>query len=125
MVVAKSIEIDAAHFLPNYEGKCRDLHGHRWKIELAVEGEVGEVSGMVIDFTDLKRFLDFIKERLDHHLINDIIPNPTAENICLYVESELIKDDWGFNPDMWKWIRVWETRDSVAELRHASTGMTS
>ena len=118
MIVAKSIEIDAAHFLPNYEGKCRDLHGHRWKIELAVEGEVDEKSGMVIDFVDLKSFLDFIREQLDHHLINDIIPNPTAENICFYVRDQLLvgawwQDSYGFHLG---WIRVWETSDSYALL---------
>ena len=118
MIVAKSIEIDAAHFLPNYEGKCRDLHGHRWRIELAVEGIVNEDTGMVIDFVDLKRFLDYIKEQLDHHLINDIIPNPTAENICFWIRDELLNDDWGFNPSGWKWIKIWETPDSYALLEN-------
>ena len=116
MIVSKSMEIDAAHFLPNYEGKCRRLHGHRWKIELAVEGSVDEYTGMVIDFVDLRRFLDYIKEQLDHRLVNDIIPNPTAENICLYISDKLFDDNWGFNPRSWKWIRVWETGDSYAQL---------
>ena len=64
----------------------------------------------------MSRFLDYIKEQLDHSLINDIIPNPTAENICSYIKEELLRDDWGFSPSMLKWIKIWETRDSYALL---------
>ena len=116
MIVAKSIEFDAAHFLPNYPGKCVNMHGHRFLIELGVSGQVDEVTGMVIDFTVLKMFLVQIKENLDHHLLNDVIPNPTAENICRYVKYKYYEQDWGFGDVKLDFIRVWETEDSYAEV---------
>ena len=116
MIVSKSMTFDAAHFLPFYKGKCSNLHGHSWTIEFAVKGEVDKQTGMVIDFTDIKSFLDCVKEELDHTLLNDIIPNPTAENICYYIKDRLESDDWGLGPVKLAWIKVWETSDSMAEL---------
>lgn len=118
MIVAKKVSFDAAHYLPNYEGKCRNLHGHRWVVELAVKGEVNSSTGMVIDFTELNRFLEQkVIERFDHKLVNDEIENPTAENT-----AGRIKLSW----DLWSeenclaiqlaWIKVWETEDSMAML---------
>ena len=116
MIVAKSISFDAAHFLPGYNGKCSQLHGHNWKIEFGVEGEVNKKTGMVVDFKDLKSFLSFIEDKLDHTLLNDTITNPTAENLCNFIKDEFIGDDWGLGPSRLKWIKVWETPDSVAVL---------
>ncbi len=115
MTVVKSISFDAAHFLPDYKGKCSNTHGHHWIVELAIEGEVNKNTGMVIDFALLNGFLKHIEDQLDHTLINDTIPNPTAENICLFVADELRGDDWGFAPN-WKFIKVWETENSYALL---------
>jgi 6-pyruvoyltetrahydropterin/6-carboxytetrahydropterin synthase len=118
MIVAKRVEIDAAHFLPGYDGKCANLHGHRWIIEIGIKGYVDEKTGMVVDFTLLKAFLDTIKEKLDHHLINDIIPNPTAENLCMWVRYQKgLESIENWNPPRnIAFIRVWETEDSYAEL---------
>lgn len=64
---------DSAHFLSGYEGKCANLHGHRWKIEVtAAEEELqaaGQCRGMVIDFGDLKKTLRDIADSFDHSLI--------------------------------------------------------
>ena len=116
MLVAKKVSFDAAHFLPGYPGKCSQMHGHHWVVELAVEGEVDLDSGMVIDFTELNRFLkEKVEDRFDHTLVNDTIENPTAENIATRV-----KLSW----DIWReenclevklaWVKVWETEDSYA-----------
>lgn len=59
---------DAAHFLARYDGKCRNLHGHRWRVQIEVAGEELE-DGMVVDFTDLKKHLKEMTEHLDHCLI--------------------------------------------------------
>ena len=116
MIVAKSMEFCAAHYLPNYEGKCSQMHGHTWKVELAVKGEVDEETGMVVDFTEIKAFLDGVKDKFDHTLLNDIIPNPTAENICLWIKDEL--GSMGkIGGNIWlelAWIKVWEAADSYA-----------
>ena len=117
--VVKRVSFDAAHFLPGYRGKCANMHGHHWDIEVGVEGEINPETGMVIDFGELGELLKLkVVERFDHQLINDIIENPTAENI-----AARIKLSW----DIWReenclpiklaFIRVWETEDSYAEVR--------
>ncbi|WP_339060327.1 6-carboxytetrahydropterin synthase QueD [Tepidibacillus marianensis] len=64
---------DSAHFLANYEGKCGNIHGHRWKVEIEVQSEAlvsgGQLDGMVIDFGFLKRDLKSIVDYYDHSLI--------------------------------------------------------
>lgn len=82
---------DSAHFLPNYKGKCKKLHGHTYQVIVKVAGEVKD--GMVIDFSILKKELSKVINKLDHTLLNNIIENPTAENIAWYIKSELLKSD--------------------------------
>ena len=116
MLVSKKMSFDAAHFLPNYPGKCANMHGHHWTVELGVSGEVDPNTGMVIDFAILGGLLGTLKNKLDHTLLNDTVPNPTAENICLYVkawEADTLADE-GLEVEF---IRVWETPDSLAELK--------
>lgn len=68
-----SAEFDSAHFLSGYNGKCSNLHGHRWKIEVqASEKELqktGQCRGMVIDFGDLKKAVRKIADHFDHALL--------------------------------------------------------
>lgn len=111
--VVKRVEIEAAHFLPNYVGKCSSLHGHRWTIEVGVTGEPDPVSGMVVDFGILSEFLEKeVVAKLDHHLINEVIPNPTAENLCEWILNQMEKIKF-----LITLVRVWETGDSYAEIR--------
>lgn len=100
-------EIDSAHFLENYEGKCKNIHGHRWKIEFFITGEI-LTNGMLIDFSELKA----IARNLDHILINNIIKQPTAENIASYIQKK-VKEK---NPNLKVKIRVWETPKCYAEV---------
>ncbi|MBU3106898.1 6-carboxytetrahydropterin synthase QueD [Clostridium gasigenes] len=64
---------DSAHFLSNYEGKCGNIHGHRWKVEIEVQSETlvkgGQLDGMVIDFGDLKKDVKSMADYYDHALI--------------------------------------------------------
>ena len=82
-----------AHFLRQYKGKCENLHGHNWKIRAAFSGTKLAADGMLIDFTEVKAKLDEILARLDHKLLNEIMPfdktNPTAENIAVFIFNEL------------------------------------
>ncbi len=66
--------IDSAHYLPGH-GKCGRVHGHTYKIEVVVEGEVRE-NGMVIDFYDLKKGIKETLQEYDHTLLNDILDFP-------------------------------------------------
>ena len=64
---------DSAHFLAQYEGKCRNIHGHRWTIKVEIYGEDlqenGSCRGMLVDFGDLKKYLKELADYYDHALI--------------------------------------------------------
>jgi len=64
---------DSAHFLAKYEGKCSNIHGHRWKVEIEVQSETlvneGQLDGMVVDFGDFKKDVKAIVDSYDHALI--------------------------------------------------------
>lgn len=118
--VVKRITVDAAHFLPNYDGPCKNLHGHRWLIELGVRGDPNPSTGMVVDFTNLNCFLKGgIHATLDHSLVNDTISNPTAENIVHWILKQVRyhrKEVLGSSENTLALIRVWETENSYAEI---------
>jgi 6-pyruvoyltetrahydropterin/6-carboxytetrahydropterin synthase len=76
---------DAAHFLPKYEGKCRNLHGHRWEVEVVLESEKLDQQGMVADFSLIKKTVD----GLDHCLLNDTFTNPTAELLVKWLFEKI------------------------------------
>jgi len=111
--VCKTFRFDAAHYLPNYEGKCKRMHGHTWTLEVEVSGDVKE-DGMVVDFAKLK---DVVNHRaisfLDHTLLNDLVPTPTCENILSWIWENL--EDW-VEPAKLTRLRLYETPDSFAEL---------
>lgn len=82
----------SAHQLRGYKGKCENLHGHNWKVELTVTGDELNEIGLLIDFHDLKRVLGEVLDRLDHKNINEVQPfnreNPSSENIARYIALE-------------------------------------
>jgi 6-pyruvoyltetrahydropterin/6-carboxytetrahydropterin synthase len=91
--LAKDFRFEAAHFLPNVpEGhKCRRIHGHSFKGEIAVRGPVDPRLGWVIDFADLKKAVDPIVGELDHYLLNEIpgLENPTSELLAIWLWRRL------------------------------------
>ncbi len=105
----------SAHNLRNYKGKCEDLHGHNWKVEVAVSSLELNKTGMVVDFKDLKKYLKAVMEELDHKNLNDIEPfttiNPTSENIAKYVYDEIAAADSSLRM---QYVTVWETDTSEA-----------
>jgi 6-pyruvoyltetrahydropterin/6-carboxytetrahydropterin synthase len=86
---------EAAHFLRGYQGKCENVHGHRYKVVVKIEASKLNKIGLAYDFTDLKRHLNAILERYDHTCLNDVKPydkiNPSAENIAATIFKELKK----------------------------------
>jgi 6-pyruvoyltetrahydropterin/6-carboxytetrahydropterin synthase len=78
--------IDCAHLLPGHP-KCGQLHGHTYKVEVVVEGEVKE--GMVLDFADLKGRVRVVLARYDHRHLNDFMDLPTVESICERLATEV------------------------------------
>jgi 6-pyruvoyltetrahydropterin/6-carboxytetrahydropterin synthase len=113
MMAAKRMSFDAAHYLPDYNGKCANLHGHRWTVEVGVEDFVDPETGMVVDFGWIKAFLQSVCDQLDHRTLNDFIANPTAENIARFVAWQWSREPWsrGESAEL-KFVKIWETPDS-------------
>ena len=89
MLVTKEFTFDSAHFLPNYYGQCERLHGHTYRLQVTVEGEVRE-KGLVIDFVVLKKIVKKqVLDKLDHQLINDVIEISSCENIVQWIWGQL------------------------------------
>ncbi len=89
MLVSSRFHFDAAHNLIRYHGKCEKLHGHRYHLEVAVKGE-RDAEGMVLDFNILKKKVKtHVLDKLDHAYINEIIEQPSAENIAVWIWERL------------------------------------
>ncbi len=112
-----SIKIESyfssAHFLRVYKGKCEELHGHNWKVEVSIEAEKLDKAGMILDFQDLKAALNRVLEKLDHKCLNNIVyfkkVNPTSENIAQYIYKSLKLEVKSL-----KLVTVWESHNSCA-----------
>jgi 6-pyruvoyltetrahydropterin/6-carboxytetrahydropterin synthase len=116
MLVSREFSFDSAHFLPDYHGKCEQLHGHTYKLQVTLEGEV-QKNGMVVDFVKLKEVVsDEILSQLDHKLLNDIIKNPSAENTVIWIWERLSKLKWGGNVKLYE-IKLWETPTTFITYR--------
>jgi 6-pyruvoyltetrahydropterin/6-carboxytetrahydropterin synthase len=93
MDVFRVFQIEAAHRLPHVPAghKCARIHGHSFRIEIHVSGSVGEHSGWVMDFADLRSAFQPLFDRLDHHYLNDIegLENPTSENLARWIWQRL------------------------------------
>jgi 6-pyruvoyltetrahydropterin/6-carboxytetrahydropterin synthase len=91
--LVKDFRFEAAHWLPNVpEGhKCRRMHGHSFRGEVAVRGEVDPRTGWLMDFADLKLAVDPVVARLDHYVLNEVegLANPTSEMLAVWVWEQL------------------------------------
>jgi len=88
MIIGKKYKFDAAHFLPGHP-KCGKLHGHTWKVEVELVGEM-DSNGMVFDFGRLDKIMEEVLADYDHTNLNDLISNPTCEMIACRIKSNLI-----------------------------------
>ena len=113
--IAVEMDFDAAHSLRGYKGKCESLHGHRFKVVVAVKGNKLDDIGLAYDFTLLKKHLSEILDKYDHTNLNDVPPfnriNPSSENIAATIYSELKKKLTGA-PVSLDNIEVWESPQS-------------
>jgi 6-pyruvoyltetrahydropterin/6-carboxytetrahydropterin synthase len=89
----KDFSFEAAHRLPNVpeDHKCARLHGHSFLVRVSVDGPVGEKTGWVMDFADLKAAFRPLHDRLDHRYLNEIagLENPTSEVLAQWIWREL------------------------------------
>lgn len=90
MRLQAEFQFAAAHRLPHYDGPCFRMHGHNYKLLVQIQGKADPKSGMILDFVDLQRIVQqAVLERCDHHTLNDLMENPTAENLVEWMWAEL------------------------------------
>jgi 6-pyruvoyltetrahydropterin/6-carboxytetrahydropterin synthase len=118
--IAIRAHFDAAHFLRNYPGKCSQIHGHRWEVEVCLKGTELSATGMLVDFHDLKKTVNKAIAAYDHNLLNELPEfsqenlNPTAENIArqLFLSIKaLLKLELN---TFLVWVKVYESPDTWA-----------
>lgn len=109
----------AAHRIDGYQGKCAQIHGHNWKIEVIVSSQKLNKLGMVIDFREIKCMVKEIAEEFDHKYLNEIpcfsMKTTTAEVLAEYIYFQLVKLLFGIEevtPLAIEEVRVWETDTS-------------
>jgi 6-pyruvoyltetrahydropterin/6-carboxytetrahydropterin synthase len=117
----------SAHNLRGYRGKCEDLHGHNWKVELVAAKLKLDKTGMVMDFKHLKKKLNAVSDKLDHKYLNGMTyfkkVNPTSENIAKFIYDSLKVSVPGIVS-----VTVWENETSCAtyepNLSYGKVGVT-
>lgn len=112
----------AGHALRNYKGSCENVHGHNFRVQVTIEGERLDDTGMLVDFLDVKKSMQDVIARLDHRFLNEIPPfdvkNPSAENIAEHF-YEVLSQDLSNNPVTIRIreVKVWETDIQSAAYR--------
>jgi 6-pyruvoyltetrahydropterin/6-carboxytetrahydropterin synthase len=116
----------AGHALRHYKGKCENVHGHNYRVQVVIRGDKLDDAGLLADFVELKRLLRDISEPLDHVFLNDIEPfttlNPSAENIALYICEKMQQGLTQRNPVEVAEVKVWETEKQSATYRPGPRG---
>lgn len=123
-------DFSSAHFLPLHKGKCSKLHGHNYKLEVTVAHKKALIrdnyfvptreasdceQGMVKDFSVIKSMISkVISGKYDHALLNDIIANPTAENIAIALGNKLAQEFELLDLKLVK-LKLWETDNCFVE----------
>jgi 6-pyruvoyltetrahydropterin/6-carboxytetrahydropterin synthase len=113
----------AGHALRNYHGKCENVHGHNYRVRVALEGAELDQAGLLVDFVEIKRVLRAIIEKLDHQFLNDVAPfdklNPSAENMARYFYQELAQNLTGAREHAVRVaeVKIWETDTATATYR--------
>lgn len=114
--VCKILKFDAAHYLPNHRGKCKNMHGHTYEVHVKLHGPVEEADtetkGMVCDFGTIEAaFEKCVASLCDHKVLNEVIPVPTAEGLAAWILLRLLgKIPWLVS------VRVYESPTSYAEV---------
>lgn len=114
MEITKEFTFEAAHFLPHVPPghKCGRMHGHSYKLRVTIAGELND-EGWVCDFADISWAVrPIVDSSLDHHLLNDILDNPTSELLCEWLWRQIEPRIDGLAA-----IAISETCSSACELR--------
>jgi 6-pyruvoyltetrahydropterin/6-carboxytetrahydropterin synthase len=111
----------AGHALRNYRGKCENVHGHNYRVQVTIAGPQLDAIGLLVDFVAVKKLIQSVVDRLDHQFLNDLAPfdalNPSAENIAKYFFEEISGGLGGTSGVEVSQVRLWETDTSSATYR--------
>ena len=125
VLVSKEFTFDAAHHLHSYEGKCKNLHGHTYKVVFGISGFTDE-RGIMLDFAEIKEiWKSQIELYLDHRYLNETLPpmNTTAENIVVWIYEKMSialkkeERNGSHSGIRLEFVRLYETPTSYAEAR--------
>ena len=114
-----SVEVSfaAAHQLRGYQGKCENMHGHNWRVQVSVIAQELNAIDIAIDFHDLKRMAREVIAPLDHAYLNDLFPftekNPSSENMAKWIFDSLKKKITEENVRV-SAVTVWESDTASA-----------
>ena len=110
----------AGHALRNYHGKCENVHGHNFRVRVAVQGEQLDTTGLLVDFLEVKNLIGGVVDGLDHQFLNEVSPfdeiNPSAENIAKYFYDRISAGLTGEGVRIAE-VRIWETDNASALYR--------
>ena len=109
----------SGHALRGYKGKCENVHGHNYRVQVTLEGPQLDAIGLLVDFTQVKQVVREIVKRLDHQFINDLEPftevNPSAENMAKYFYEQVAGKLTGMPAGAGvKDVVIWETDTAMA-----------
>ncbi|MGA2135819.1 MAG: 6-carboxytetrahydropterin synthase QueD [Bryobacteraceae bacterium] len=111
----------AGHALRNYRGKCENVHGHNYRVQVTFRGPALDSIGLLVDFVAVKKLMAAVVDRLDHRFLNDQAPfdqiNPSAENIAKYFYDEISSGLESGNGAQLGQVRIWETDTTSAIYR--------
>ena len=118
--VAITQSFSSAHRLADIGGKCEELHGHNFKVEVTVGGQALNSDGILIDFRLLKKFLKEIIDQMDHQHLNEL-PffrgiNPSSENIAHYIYKEMRHSVDAQNVKILR-VKVWESENAAVTYK--------
>ncbi|MBM4284868.1 MAG: 6-carboxytetrahydropterin synthase QueD [Deltaproteobacteria bacterium] len=110
-------QFSAAHRLDNFYGKCEALHGHNWKVEVFLQGQRLDETGLLRDFGVVKARTREVLEEVDHKFLNDLPAfrnqNPSSENLARYLFERLVPLLNGDGVQVSR-VNVWESDTSCA-----------
>lgn len=110
----------AAHLLAEIGGKCEELHGHNFKVEVTASAEGLNSNGLLIDFRFLKKILGDILEDIDHKYLNSLTSfsgiNPSAENIARYIFEKMEEKVKSSGVNMVR-VKIWESENAAVTYR--------
>lgn len=111
--LTKSFTFEASHQLPDHNGKCARLHGHSWRLTVGLSGdqlqETGSERGMLVDYYHIGLVVKaLIEKHLDHYHLNDLLPNPTSENLSRWAFHR-IREELGSRGELLEFVEIGET----------------